>query len=101
MSVQHSGDMPVPVSTDALRRLWSRFLPRSPDRIRDSDSFFDIGGESLLAIRMLAEVDRVFGVQVPIVGFFNAPTIGHLRAVLAEGGVVTTKTRLEDGSRAR
>ena len=48
------------------------------------DNFFDLGGNSLLALQMLALVKKRFGVAVPTVALFEAPTVGTLAAILDE-----------------
>jgi thioesterase domain-containing protein len=42
------------------------------------DDFFDIGGHSLLAVRMLAEMERVSGRRLPLSTLFESATIEHL-----------------------
>ena len=87
--------LPVPQLTDAARRhqsprstiehelvqIWQRLL--SPSRpISAFDDFFDIGGHSLLAIQMLAEVERVRGQRVPLAWLFESSTVEALAARL-------------------
>jgi thioesterase domain-containing protein/NAD(P)-dependent dehydrogenase (short-subunit alcohol dehydrogenase family)/acyl carrier protein len=62
---------------------WEEFLgiPVGPD-----DDFFEVGGHSLIAIRVLARVHREIGVRLPIAAFFDAPTVRTLSALIeAEG----------------
>jgi amino acid adenylation domain-containing protein len=70
--------------TDAEERiaaLWDRILQR--DRVGIHDDFFEIGGHSLLAVRMLDEMEREFGVEIPLVSFFNEDvTVAGLAAVV-------------------
>jgi acyl-coenzyme A synthetase/AMP-(fatty) acid ligase/thioesterase domain-containing protein/acyl carrier protein len=44
------------------------------------DNFFDSGGHSLLAARLMLEIERVFGVELPPRDFFAEPTISALAA---------------------
>ena len=47
------------------------------------DSFFDLGGHSMLAVRMMAEVERTFGKKIPLMALFEAQTIAKLAALVA------------------
>ncbi len=56
-----------------LTSIWNEMLGVSalqPDR-----NFFDVGGTSLLALRMLQRVEQNFGVRATLLDFFEFPTI--------------------------
>ncbi|MGI5254862.1 type I polyketide synthase [Actinacidiphila glaucinigra] len=42
------------------------------------DSFFDLGGDSLIASRLVVAVRRDFGVGIPVSAVFRAPTVSQL-----------------------
>ncbi|WP_194243996.1 type I polyketide synthase [Nonomuraea phyllanthi] len=65
-----------------LGELWSEVLGVEPVGTRDN--FFDLGGNSLVALQMLALVKQRFGVAVPTVMLFEAPTVQTLAAILDE-----------------
>ena len=44
------------------------------------DNFFDLGGHSLIAVRLFARVKKVFSVEFPISVLFEAPTIEAIAA---------------------
>ena len=66
-----------------LTDIWSRTLQTSPI-LPDSD-FFDLGGDSLLAVGLLLEIERRFGRTFPITTIYDAPTVAE-QADLLEGG---------------
>ena len=48
------------------------------------DSFFDLGGHSLIAVRLFAMVKKAFRVDFPISVLFEAPTIARCAALIAD-----------------
>lgn len=48
------------------------------------DSFFDLGGHSLIAVRLFAMVKKAYRVDFPISILFEAPTIAACAALIAE-----------------
>ena len=66
-----------------LVQIWERLLSTGR-RIGVHDDFFESGGHSLLAIQMLAEVERVRGVRMPLAWLFVAATIESLAVRLVE-----------------
>jgi acyl carrier protein len=62
----------------ALADIWSSVLGVEPVGIRDN--FFDLGGNSLIALHMLALVRERLGVSVPTATLFELPTVRALAA---------------------
>jgi len=48
------------------------------------DSFFDLGGHSLIAVRLFARVKKTWAVDFPISVLFEAPTVEKVAAMVAE-----------------
>lgn len=48
------------------------------------DSFFDLGGHSLIAVRLFARIKKAFAVDFPISVLFEAPTVARIAALIAE-----------------
>jgi thioesterase domain-containing protein/acyl carrier protein len=76
-------DVTTSSSSAAIEQLipiWERVLQRSP--IGVNDNFFDLGGDSLLAVNLFFEIEQAFGREMPPVMIYQAPTIAALAAEL-------------------
>ncbi|KAJ1971603.1 large subunit of alpha-aminoadipate reductase [Dimargaris xerosporica] len=60
-----------------LHTIWQQVLDDDDVLPRD-ESFFDLGGHSILATRMIFQLRKTFGVDVPLGLMFQDPTIGGL-----------------------
>ena len=60
----------------SLAELWQRMLRM--DRIGASDHFFESGGNSLLAMQLVADVRARFGVELPLKHLFERPVLAEL-----------------------
>jgi amino acid adenylation domain-containing protein len=65
-----------------LVQLWSEVLGREVTSAEDS--FFDIGGDSILAMRLLARIEDEIGVPVPMATLFQAPVLREMAEALRE-----------------
>ncbi|MBT2230339.1 type I polyketide synthase [Nonomuraea sp. NEAU-A123] len=81
---------PLTATERALAELWSEVLGIEPVGTRDN--FFDLGGNSLVALQMLALVKKRFGTAVPTVMLFEAPTVHTLAGILDEKGAGAGRT---------
>lgn len=63
-----------------LTRIWERVLSVRPIGI--DANFFDLGGHSLMAVRMFALIEKAFGRNLPLATLFQAPTVRHLAEVM-------------------
>ncbi len=59
-----------------LIEIWEELLDQQPVQIKDN--FFDVGGHSLLAARLVARIEQVCGKKVPLATLFANPTIEQL-----------------------
>ena len=75
-----------PVSTsamiEALTPIWQRVLQLSSVGI--DDNFFDLGGDSALALELFHEIALACGRELPPVMIYHAPTIAALAALLEQ-----------------
>jgi FkbH-like protein len=65
----------------SLARIWSECLSVEPIGIQDN--FFDFGGHSLMATRVLTKARAEFGVELSLTKFFEAPTVEGMAASIA------------------
>lgn len=76
-----------------VRTAWSRLLPHSTG---DDSHFFRAGGHSLLAMQLVAALNRDFGLQLSASALFAQPTLGALtrmvEAAARAGGACTLPT---------
>ncbi len=87
----------VPVSLDAstesyvqprnplesrMVTLWENVLGIQPIGVRQS--FFELGGNSLLALRLMHRMEQEFGKTLPPAALFQAPTIEQMAAFLSQ-----------------
>ncbi|KAJ7048502.1 alpha-aminoadipate reductase Lys1p [Mycena amicta] len=63
---------------DTIRQIWTSLLPNAPQLIPTDESFFDLGGHSILATRLIFEIRKTFVVDAPLGLVFERPTIGGL-----------------------
>ena len=65
-----------------LAEIWQDVL--EVEQVGINDDFFEIGGHSLLAVRLVSQVRKTFGRELPIADVFDYPTVAKLSARLAE-----------------
>lgn len=73
---------PLPGLQSELAQIWSGLLGIA--QVGAEDSFFDLGGHSLIAVRMFGQLRKAVGVDLPISTLFEAPTIARLAALIEE-----------------
>jgi amino acid adenylation domain-containing protein len=84
-----AGDESAALARDEVEakvlQVWRQVLPKAHLGIRDH--FFDVGGHSLLAVRLLGLLQRETGFEMSLAAFLRAPTIEGMAQVLKGGGV--------------
>jgi acetoacetyl-CoA synthetase len=73
-------DLNVTNFVELLTPIWERVLESSP--IAANANFFDLGGDSSLALKLFAEISKACGKELPPVMIYQAPTIESLAAIL-------------------
>lgn len=63
-----------------LIRIWLALL--SVPAVEAADNFFDLGGDSILAVQLFAEIEAAFGVKLPVASLYDTPTVAELARVI-------------------
>ncbi|HLW88624.1 MAG TPA: alpha/beta fold hydrolase [Terriglobales bacterium] len=74
--------MPTSTMVETLIPIWQRVLQLSS--IGVDDNFFEVGGDSALALALFNEIAQACGRELPPVMIYHAPTISALAAVLEQ-----------------
>ncbi|GAB3489892.1 type I polyketide synthase [Amycolatopsis cihanbeyliensis] len=52
--------------------------------VRPEDDFFELGGNSLVAVQLIAQIREATGVRLPLRSVFDTPTVAEMTATVAE-----------------
>ncbi|MES1204670.1 MAG: amino acid adenylation domain-containing protein [Pseudomonadota bacterium] len=104
-----TGRPPVPARSERERALCEVFAGvLELDAVGAEDNFFDLGGNSLLSMRVLAALRAGHGIDVPVARFFQHPTPRALDIYLGRAGDAAPPenarmpaTRIASANRAR
>ncbi|WP_277189292.1 non-ribosomal peptide synthetase [Caballeronia sp. BR00000012568055] len=83
--VTSAGEAPREGLETAIARVWCALL--HVDCVSREDHFFHLGGNSILAMRMHAQVRAETGFDFPMAAFYRAPTIAALMAGVARDDI--------------
>jgi acyl carrier protein len=73
---------PSTTTEEQLTSIWSEVLLVVPIGIHDS--FFDLGGHSLAASRVVTRVIQTFGLELSVKALFDAPTVAEMAAIIVQ-----------------
>ncbi len=82
---------------ERLAEIWSELL--RIDSLGVTDNFFDLGGHSILAARMLSRLRESFGVEIPMRSVFQSQTIEKL-ALVVDTALLAASGEAAGGERA-
>ena len=91
-------EMAVPFSPpgtpteETLARLWAEAL--GLDRVGVHDDFFELGGDSLLALKLLSRIEQTFQTPLSLKELLQAPTIAGQSARVVDGRDTPTRVSL-------
>jgi thioesterase domain-containing protein/acyl carrier protein len=74
-------------ASQQLVRIWQNIFGLASVGV--NDDFFDLGGESSLAVQMFAQIERTLKIKLPLATIYEAPTIQELARIV--GGEVETQ----------
>ncbi|GHG84801.1 type I polyketide synthase [Comamonas sp. JC664] len=92
----------VPPANDAERTLaqvWQEML--GLEQLGVHDNFFDLGGNSLLWLKIVGRLKRELGRDVPLTSVFEAPTVAMLAKKLAQPSGAAAEAPVLDASQNR
>jgi thioesterase domain-containing protein/acyl carrier protein len=72
-----------------LLQIWQQLL--GDDAIDIHSSFFDVGGHSLLAMRLMSLIAKQFGIRLPVGILFQQPTIVGVAQALRQADATTPR----------
>jgi len=70
---------PTTPAEQKLAQIWADTLGVEPVGI--DDNFFDLGGDSLAAMRVVSQVIEKLQLEIPLASLFQAPTVAEMAAV--------------------
>ncbi|OWA02629.1 amino acid adenylation protein [Streptomyces sp. CS227] len=83
-------ELPKDVEEELLLSVWSRFF--DIPALSVTDNYFDLGGDSLQAVRLVSVLRTETGVDIPVSTLFGAPTIRALAQELRHHREAAGKT---------
>ena len=86
----------VPARTEIERKLadiWQELL--EVEQVGVDQNFFELGGNSLLVLRVIARIRRVFELELPVRSMFEEPTIAGLAGELQKAQALGFKARAQ------
>lgn len=75
----------------ALADVWQATL--GIDRVGVDDNFFDLGGDSLIAVKTITRLEKALNRKVPAANLYQTPSIRALAALLTEDEAASTQQR--------
>jgi acyl carrier protein len=75
---------------EVLAQIWADLLEL--ECVGVNDNFFNIGGHSLLAIRVISRVRQVFRIELPLIALFENPTLVGLAVQVDQLKIVGNTT---------
>ncbi|MCI3225753.1 non-ribosomal peptide synthetase [Streptomyces sp. NP-1717] len=81
--------VPRTATQERIAQLWTELLGPFPRPVGVHDDFFTLGGDSLLATRLVLALREELDVTVPLRSVFTSPTVAGLAALVDDAGRTT------------
>ncbi len=76
---------PISALETGLLQLWENVLETRGFGVEEN--FFNLGGTSLLSVKLLAEINRLFRMQLTLTAILDAPTVRSMALLISQSGV--------------
>ncbi len=86
---------------EIVAKTWEKAL--GIEKIGIHDNFFDLGGDSLISVQVISQLQKELNVQIPVVSIYNRPTISSLVEIISgdENEKNLGKSSLDRGKKRR
>jgi pimeloyl-ACP methyl ester carboxylesterase len=84
---------PRNATEEALAAIWMEMF--KIENVGIHDDFFEIGGHSLLGIKVMSRIRDVLGIDLPVLNLFENPTIAALADSLTKAGVASAPALID------
>jgi amino acid adenylation domain-containing protein len=92
VALDNAFEAPKDALENDLTQLWEQILNVRPIGVKDN--FFELGGDSLLATRVLAQIETMRGQKLPLAVFQEAATVENLAECLRRQDLTMTQKPL-------
>jgi acyl carrier protein len=75
---------------EALAVIWGQIL--GVEKIGVNDNYFDLGGDSLMAMQLISRMSEVFQVKLQVNQFFEAPSVQEMAQIIRLNETVPGQT---------
>lgn len=65
--------------------MWERLLGLDPGVVEPDSNFFDLGGHSLMAVRVVQHSERIYGASITVKQLYENPTVKQLTNLIDSG----------------
>jgi acyl carrier protein len=77
-------EAPATETEQLLAQIWAHVLELPIEQLSIHDNFFTLGGHSLSALTVIANINQKLSVEISIKSFFETPTITELNQVISQ-----------------